>query len=444
MLAVISDLHFTDGTTAVNVPIEAFTEVLFPRLLTAVSRCNATELHLVLLGDIFDLVRSDYWLRQPPPDRPWNGSLGPANALNPVPAVEQGYLAVLNGIMATSTGDGFIKAVRQLAANAPNFRLTYVVGNHDRPFHNFPSLRDALAARLAPAVTLLFKSEVRESPYGVLCRHGCEWDENCYGYEFARSVLKLRPASRFDPLCCEIQCIGEVVTAELMSGIVFRARESGALSPQLLNLIMDVNNVRPALASLDWLAWMGSGALNAVQKAAVFNALVKSLGALLDTDLAKKWDNLRADVIVRSDLVDQLQHVYSMIKAESFDAMRHSLKIISALSNLFGPGRDAYAQGAAEDFHSDPDLQFVIYGHTHEAEQVCFEGQTSGLSRRYFNTGTYLPFVERARVSGFAGAKQMTMTMLYNAQEDGSQEGTKRPETVSGEYWTGTKHKLYT
>ena len=69
----------------------------------------------------------------------------------------------------------------------------------------------------------LFKSD----EYGVLARHGHEWDENCHGFTFYNKVLRPDGApqlGRFDARSYQIMAIGEVVTAELMSGLVHFAR----------------------------------------------------------------------------------------------------------------------------------------------------------------------------------------------------------------------------
>src|SRR5882724_6760620 len=54
MLVVVSDIHLSDGSTANNVHGSAF-ELLSSEILAAKEAKGATELHLLLLGDIFDL-----------------------------------------------------------------------------------------------------------------------------------------------------------------------------------------------------------------------------------------------------------------------------------------------------------------------------------------------------------------------------------------------------
>ena len=90
----ISDLHLTDEQTAINVPPGAF-DILEHEILANAAEGEAHKIHLVLLGDIFDLVRTDYWKLKgrdgtlPVAKRPWNGTLSPATAMNADPGVER-------------------------------------------------------------------------------------------------------------------------------------------------------------------------------------------------------------------------------------------------------------------------------------------------------------------------------------------------------------------
>ena len=83
MLVLVSDLHLTDASTARNVNAEAFA-LMASLIRDTAARRRAREVHLVLLGDIFDLVRTDYWLRHdvPPDARPWGGTPDPRTAIN--------------------------------------------------------------------------------------------------------------------------------------------------------------------------------------------------------------------------------------------------------------------------------------------------------------------------------------------------------------------------
>lgn len=83
MLIILSDLHFSDGSTSSNVVKEVFSQVLFPEILLRANsdQRKIEEVHLVLSGDIFDIVRTDKWLKIEEAKRPWNGALDPQYGL---------------------------------------------------------------------------------------------------------------------------------------------------------------------------------------------------------------------------------------------------------------------------------------------------------------------------------------------------------------------------
>ena len=90
MLVIVSDLHLTDGTTGLRIPSGAFRvfrERLEDMAYDASKRDENTykpirEFDLVLLGDIFDLLRSTQWNKeqqgQPGFARPWMDPNDPA------------------------------------------------------------------------------------------------------------------------------------------------------------------------------------------------------------------------------------------------------------------------------------------------------------------------------------------------------------------------------
>ena len=73
MLVFISDLHFVDGTAGEhNLSPRAF-EYFFEDLaaIAAKPSNDIKEIKIVLLGDIFDLLRTENWFGYPADERPW-------------------------------------------------------------------------------------------------------------------------------------------------------------------------------------------------------------------------------------------------------------------------------------------------------------------------------------------------------------------------------------
>ena len=448
MLVLVSDLHITDGTTANNVNPEAF-DLLGAEILDAVARRGAREVHLVLLGDILDLVRSDYWLRLgvPMARRPWGGTLDPLTGMNADrAAIEAQFQAVLGGILASSTARALGGMLGTLAAGSVPFRVTYVIGNHERVLWNFPSLRAVVRAAL-PEVTD-FAAAVDSPEYGLLARHGHEWDEHTHGWRFRREVLQ--PGERIDrfaPEAYQTMAIGEAVTAELMSGLVFHARALGG-PDSLVDLLKEVNNLRPLLDVFAWLDWIAGGRVRE-HRELLHESLRRALDGLLDSTLARQWDRLETDYLVSGDLVDRLEQARAVLLGPTFDAFRGRVEALQRLQRLvpaLQPAEDGLLAGARSEavFQgalTPAGIQRVIYGHTHRARHDYFAANTEGTVRMYINTGTFLPLITRARDGrSFASAQQMTMVFAYRADED--RQG-KRDGTTSIDIWNGTRRKLY-
>ena len=73
MLIFISDLHFVDGSAGEhNLSHRAF-EYFFEDVaaIAAKPSNDIKEIKIVLLGDIFDLFRTENWFGYPADERPW-------------------------------------------------------------------------------------------------------------------------------------------------------------------------------------------------------------------------------------------------------------------------------------------------------------------------------------------------------------------------------------
>ena len=448
MLVLVSDLHITDQTTAINVNPEAF-ELLGAEIVDAAGRRGAREIHLVLLGDILDIVRTDYWHRSgiPMARRPWGGTPDPRTGMNADRgAVEAQFRAILEAILASPTAAALRTMLAGLAGGPAPFRVTYVLGNHDRAMWNFPLLRDAVRASLPQVAS--FAAAVESAEYSVLARHGHEWDPHTHGWRFRRDVLLPKePVDRFAPEAYEVMAIGEVVTAELMSGLVYHTRDQGAPA-SLVDQLKDVNNLRPLLDVFAWLEWVGAAHARE-HRQMLHEALRRALDGLLESGLARQWDRLQTDTVVSGDLVDRLEQARALLLGPSFESFKGRVGWLQRLQRLVPallPPEGGLMAGAQAEvvFRGDPapaGIQRVIYGHTHRARHDYFSASADGAVRMYVNTGTFLPLITRARDGHtFASAQQMTMVFAYAADEDAQ---GKRAGTTSLDIWNGTRRKLY-
>jgi UDP-2,3-diacylglucosamine pyrophosphatase LpxH len=361
-------------------------------------------------------------------------------------AVEQQFGAVLRGLLATAAAGALRSMLSGLAAGSLPFHLTYVIGNHERVLWNFPRLREDARASLIP--TTEFAARVENPAYGVLARHGHEWDEHTHGWRFRREVLApAEPVDRFSPQAYETMAIGEAVTAELMGGLVYHARDQGA-PDSLVNQLKDVNNLRPLLDVFAWLEWIG-GVRAREHRQVLHEALRRALDSLLDTSLARAWDRLQPDTLISGDLVDRLEQARALLLGPDFESFRGRVATLQRLQRLMPwllPSEDGLLAGARAEsvFQDDPGptgIQRVVYGHTHRARHDYFSVSADGSVHMYVNTGTFLPIISRTRDGRtFASEQQMTMVFVYGADED---VPGKQPGTTSLDIWNGARRKLY-
>ena len=448
MMVLVSDLHLTDERTARNVNPEAF-KLFGSEVAATATKRGAKETIVVLLGDIIDLVRSDFWLREniPPDERPWGGELDPHTGMNVnSAAVERQFHIILDAILRSPAAQQLITTLAELQRTCPHFTVHYVVGNHDRVLWNFPSLQSVIRNAIPQISSFTYRVEADE--YGVIARHGHEWDLNCHGWEFRNKVLLPREnVSRFSSESYQIMGIGEAVTAELMSGLIFHAAQLGT-PPSILEQLKDVNNLRPMLHVFEWLDWIGSAESRAEQKR-LYQALRLALDGLLGCSLAKLWDHMRTDLLVSADLMDRLQQARLLVLGPDFGSFRGRVGGLKRLERMFPflfKEEDILREGArSEEVFRNPrpgsSIQRVVYGHTHRARHDYFHGNQDGTVQMYVNTGTYLPLItETADGESFASSIQMVYVYLYRTDED---LDTKKPGTTSMDVWTGIRRKVY-
>ncbi|RPH93163.1 hypothetical protein EHM69_11020 [candidate division KSB1 bacterium] len=446
MLVLLSDLHLCDGTSAHNVHPEAFAGLLLQEIRSSALSKKAVDLHIVLLGDIVDLVRTDYWVRQPKDDRPWNGSLDKNTAMNPSPAVQTGYETVLMHSLETETADALRTMIQGLTNLSVDNRpipltVTYVVGNHDRAFHNYPTLQQTFSTWLNMPVA--FEHALHAPDYNLIARHGHVWDDSCHSYDLYTKVLKKKEPKpdRRDPMLDSIQNIGEVVTAELMSGLVcYIGQGVGANnSAGLVDLVKEGNNVRPEADALLWVEWMGRNVFNTQDKKLVMDSLKMALDGVLSSSLAKWWDKIKTDTWITGDLTDRLTLVKAALKG-NFDDLKKIFPLLAGAYEFFTGDKDKYAEHALTEISETAGCQYAVYGHTHFAKTDYFSGEPDGRVKMYINTGTFLPLIQKASVGGYGTDYRMTLTFFYRGDED---TRDKRGNMVSLESWQGRKRKQY-
>ena len=473
MLVVISDLHFVDGTAGNhNLPTSAFKDVFMSDIVALAKRKDAKELKLVLLGDIVDLVRTTQWFDVAPADRPW-GANGLADIELPRAdsATERKCLDILGRL--PEDGDrnrvpqqsilgrnwdtfaffrDFPNAVRNAADSGASIdvELVYVPGNHDRLCNLYPAVRDELQRQLglstSPAAvergaddSWWYRDHFLDPNYAVWARHGHQFDPFNFGGGSDHSRSGHLQATIGDVIACEFASKLPHTLEEMR-----RRSDDSSITREFIERVQEIDLVRPASAIVEWLYYRLRS--DAPHKQALDRAFDHVFLSLLDIPFVQNWRSRQTfvDDVVRalsSRWLRWLPRLLTRLDAERL--LRLFLGVARGRSNV---EQDAFARAAYDEdvWRNNPDVSFIVYGHTHAAlsQTLAIE---QGREVTYFNTGTWRERVHRSiafdRDPDFAKIKHMSYAVFYKADEDTK---NKVPGTTSVDFWTGQKLKTYT
>jgi hypothetical protein len=216
-----------------------------------------------------------------------------------------------------------------------------------------------------------------------------------------------------------------------MSGLVYNLKQANA-SPALLSLMKEANNIRPMTSVFDWLAWRGT-AHDQSDRKIIYDSLKASIDGFLKTEFANQWDNLVIDFFFKSDIVDKMQLLKKILNRLDYNSIHSLVDIVDYVSKYFSSEDNDDVENAKKEFEKNKDIQYVIYGHTHDAKNVTFETSVDGKVKKYINTGTYLPLIKKIPKSkSFVTQNQMTMTFLYTKEE-------RKSSYPICDFWHGTR-----
>lgn len=417
MIVFISDLHFVDETAGKhNVDARAF-ELFIEDLDWFIARRKKIgELKVVLLGDVFDVLRTEYWFGVKPTERPWALPL-------PKPAALQAHTKkVLTEVIKKSKGqlNALVEGLGRIGKNRGlNTELVYVPGNHDRLVNMFGPLRAQVRKALGLGdSTDRFAHSFEDREHGVLARHGHEFDE--YNFEMA---------TKFDDIAYDAVPIGDPITTELISRIPVVVMEEaakwvpGLTKPEKEKLKMnfqDLGNVRPFGATVEWL--LDQVRVLPALKNAIEDAIDRTVEEFEKLPFVEDWLDRHDSWTDWFDEADKMQAVFFLLKNFKClplgELMNKAEKLKLRLSL-----EDPQSKGAASLFQGlSPEFRFVVMGHTHESLQTPIHRDdslgTPEVEQIYLNTGTWRRRQHRCLTGqGFMAWKDMTYVTIYKPGE---------------------------
>jgi UDP-2,3-diacylglucosamine pyrophosphatase LpxH len=401
MLVIISDLHLNDGTTGAAIHPGAF-QIFAERLSDLATRASwrtdgryrpIDHMELVLLGDVFDIIRSRRWLQSG--TRPWEDPQSPKIAESVSSIVD----AVLDrnrdaiNVLRSLYGEGAIHIPPVGQSGTPLYgveghsvavRTFYMVGNHDWPLHLRGPRYDLIRQKVANQVGLVnapsepFPHDAGENDelvqvlrrHRVLARHGDIFDPINYNED--RNACSL----------------GDAIVIELVTRFAVELEQvlGDELPPQTLAGLQQMDHIRPLLLIPAWIEGL-------LQRTNVPPTLRKHIKRI--------WDRLADEFlqlpIVRNqdtwspfDLVDGLERALKFSKRLPIGWIN---RITQWMHRLRGAKSDSYYLHALteEDFRNRR-ARHIVYGHTHHAESLPLDASYADgyvLNQMYFNTGSW-------------------------------------------------------
>lgn len=417
MIVFISDLHFVDETAGKhNVDARAFELFTEDLAWFLERRKEIKELKVVLLGDIFDVLRTEYWFGVQPDERPW--SMSP-----PASGVLEGHVnTVLSNVIKKSQGQlkalkAGLKVIGEKGTLEPE--LIYVPGNHDRLLNLYGSSRSRARKALGlGASQMRFDNFFMDLNHGVLARHGHEFDK--YNFELTE---------KFDKDDYDAVPIGDPITTELISRIPVKVSEKVAKSlpgltakerERLKANFQQLGNVRPFYATIEWLLYQVE--VFPALKQAVEDAIDITVEEFEELPFVKDWMDRHdrwGDIFDEADKIQAVFFLLKKFKCLSFSGLMEKISRLRLRLAL----EDDHIKGASELFANlDRDFRFVIMGHTHEPLQSPikrgYAPDNQEIERVYLNTGTWRRRYHRCvKGNGFMAWKDMTYVTIYKPGE---------------------------
>jgi len=153
MLVILSDIHLTDGTSGTTIEPRAFQK--FGNILSDIigdhRQAQIKEIEIVLLGDIFDVIRSSLWLRkqnQHPtqPIRPWSDpGEKDSKGWDVRQYAEKIVQAMVKDPRNIKAQDYLWQYQDDWAKKDVKVDFTYLIGNHDWLINRYDTTRLAIA-----------------------------------------------------------------------------------------------------------------------------------------------------------------------------------------------------------------------------------------------------------------------------------------------------------
>jgi UDP-2,3-diacylglucosamine pyrophosphatase LpxH len=465
MLVILSDTHLTDGTSGATVRAGAFRlfrdrlrDLAYEASWRSSGRYQPIEdLHLVLLGDILDVIRSTQWLRDDgawATVKPWSGAGDPNFAAK--------VADITNRILDDGGDEGNKRSAEVLRTLSQTITLPpataqgrpgktgwepeaaervpvqvhthYLVGNHDWFYHLPGAEFDQIRARvvkdlgLAQPATAPFPHDPAESPalervyddHAMFARHGDIFDSMNFTGD------PKRPSDRNQ------SSLGDAVVVELIDRFAMTVKEDlgDQLPPAALAGLNEIDNLRPLLIVPAWIdGWLRRTCPDERLQRAVKSTWDGLVDRLLELDFVRDYHKF---LHLRDDF-EKLRLGFKL----SAGVLRDNLtRLLAWYEGTFKRRGESYRRNAEEEpALTSGRARAVVYGHTHYYEFVPLEAGSladGSHDKVYINSGTWRPYHELTFIHPGQEHFVSYQTMTYVAFFKGDERGGRHYEMWSG------------
>lgn len=373
MLMFLSDVHLTDGSSGETIKPTAFT-IFADQLKKIVDTAYPLqEVRIVLLGDIFDIIRSTQWLAASV--RPWDPE---SDAQREV--VEK----ILTRILANNADSlSIFGELRDyFKGKGVPFQVDYIIGNHDWLVNRYPSCRSLVAEVLGvPSGTApLFPCELFEPTYKVFARHGDIYDK--FNHMGDRNASSLG-----DAIVIELLNKYPQMVEAGMTSLATRNKVTPREQQKVTELLKELDNIRPILDAPSWVLMVMNKCENQAVRQLIEKSWEKCVDEFFEIPFIKEQD-----IPFWPDTIDLLQVALHLSSRTS----KKLLEKVTELKDRFIPSKiegDYHEKAFSEPKVRSREANFVLYGHTHDQLVIPLDQEPateeSVQDKVYFNTGTW-------------------------------------------------------
>ena len=425
MLVLLSDVHLTDGTSGTTINPRAFEK--FGKIILDIIGENkpppnpVKKIELVLLGDIFDVIRSEVWLYPENKDlaspiRPWSGpeevDQAGCNLEDYATRIVDGIICHLNNV----TAKKFLEQFREKCGEkGVTLTVSYLIGNHDWLINRYASTRLAIARFLGLPDWDYYAEHpfpyYQEFPeYGVMARHGDYYDP--LNYSGNRDASSLGDALVIDLLNHFPREVKNALEKELAQ---VQQDKVDAIYLQL----KEIDNVRPLLEIPAWIKGACRGYPGDIEAKVheVWNRLAEQFFHIPFVQ----------DFVQANPLFGKLLRL--ALRATTGISFGWLMRILAGktIRGWYQSSDNYKSYAIKEPALKEDRVKYVVYGHTHAAAQVpldivTLKGQPQpGWEKLYFNSGTWRKVYEHTaydwRKCEFIGWHVLTFLIFYLSDE---------------------------